>query len=309
MKRIILSIALAVMMGQAAYSQDINPQEEILAQVNESAAAELAAAQKTMDRATQMMAEAESSLAKVAQTRSEAAKQKKGKQKKLNKQADAMEQPILQKQVQAYKLMDEAYRKIYTTYYKDLADKYSTCPARKKETVEDLMNEYETNWDDALNTLKNVPADSKKADPKAATRVLKKGTDLQKNAVDAQISAYGEILGWYDAPEPAAAAQAQAQAAVETAPAKPADKIHYKVQIAADNSPLNLEFIKQYVYDTDEVINNEYTDGTYRYLVGRYNTYEEAMAAKERMNVKGAFIVKYKNGKRQVEITDEDEAN
>ncbi len=307
MKRIILSIALAMMMGQAANSQDINPQEEILAQVNESAAAELAAAQKTMDRATQMMAEADGGLAKVAQTRSEAAKLKKGKQKKMNKQADAMEQPLLQKQVQAYKLMDEAYRQIYTTYYKDLANLYNTCPAKKKGTVEDLMNEYETYWDDALKTLKTVPADSKKADPKAATRVLKKGTDLQKNAVDAQISAYGEILGWYDAPEPAAASQAQA--AVETAPAKPADKIHYKVQIAADNSPLNLEFIKQNVYDTDEVINNEYTDGTYRYLVGRYNTYEEAMAAKERMNVKGAFIVKYKNGKRQVEITDEDEAN
>lgn len=295
---------MAVLMAQAAWAQEINPQEEIMNSVSQTAQAELTAAGKSIERASQMLEEAEKSMQNVAKLRSEAAQQKKGKQKKTNKQADAMEQPIIQKQITAYKLLDEAYRTIYTTYYKDLSDRYSQCPSAKQNTVDGLMGEYEENWDQALSTLKNVPSSTdKKADPKAIAKALQRGTSIQKDAIDLQTEAYAAILGWYDKP----AAEEAAPKAEEAAPPKPADKIHYKVQIAADTAPLNLEFIKANVYDTDEVINNEYTEGTYRYLVGRYNTYEEAKSAKDRMNVKGAFVVKYKNGKRQIDINEENE--
>lgn len=303
MKRILLSIALAAFACTASIAQDIDPVEEIISQASDQDAAELNAAAKSLANATQMLEEADKSMQNVQKLKSEASSQKKGKQKKTLKQAETMEAPIVQKQINAYKLIDEANRKIYTTYYKDLSQKYNSCPAKKKDIVDEYMGIYEEKWDDALNTIKKAPAD-KKADQKAVASILRNGTNIQNEAIDYQVKTYAELLGWYDKPEPVVEEVVE-QEIISAAPAKPADRIHYKVQIAADDVPLDLEFIKTKVYNSNEVINNEYTNGTYRYLIGRYNTYEEAREARDRMNVKGAFIVEYKNGERQAEIHDD----
>ncbi len=75
--------------------------------------------------------------------------------------------------------------------------------------------------------------------------------------------------------------------------------IIFKIQIIATRKQLAPEKIKK-IYNTDQLIisdrNND--DGLYRYSVGTFNTYAEAQQFKASTNVRGAFIVAYKDGKR-----------
>ena len=85
-----------------------------------------------------------------------------------------------------------------------------------------------------------------------------------------------------------------------------ADRIIYKVQVAADAIPLNITKLRQ-ICPTDDIINNEQQNGIYRYTVGYYTSYDEAKARAIELRgkgVEGAFVVAYKNGVRIKEIRD-----
>ena len=85
-----------------------------------------------------------------------------------------------------------------------------------------------------------------------------------------------------------------------------ADRVIYKVQIAADAIPLSIGKLRQ-ICPTDDVINNEVQNGIYRYTIGYYMSYDDAknMAITLRTKgVDGAFVVAYKNGERIKEIRD-----
>lgn len=132
---------------------------------------------------------------------------------------------------------------------------------------------------------------------------VKEAADKSFNdALDNCVQAYAEILGWYDKKE-----EPKPQPVVEQAPQKPADKIVYKVQIAADDKPLTIEYLRK-IYPSTEGLNNELVDGIYRYSVGFFDTYEEADKARKEIIAKGVttgvFVVAYKNGKRVSDITE-----
>ena len=85
-----------------------------------------------------------------------------------------------------------------------------------------------------------------------------------------------------------------------------ADRIIYKVQIAADATPLSIGRLRQ-ICPTDDIINNEQQNGIYRYTIGYYTNYDEAKTRAIELRgrgVDGAFVVAYKNGVRIKEIRD-----
>lgn len=85
-----------------------------------------------------------------------------------------------------------------------------------------------------------------------------------------------------------------------------ADRVIYKVQIAADATPLSIARLRQ-ICPTGDIINNEQQNGIYRYTIGYYTNYDDAKKQAITLRgkgVDGAFVVAYKNGVRIKEIRD-----
>ncbi len=304
MKKIVFAIMMAALMHTASWAQDVDVKETIKENLSQSVS-DLEEAEAKLDKAMQQLEQANKSQKDVDKMKADAAKLKKSKQKKALKEAEAKEAPILTKKIAAYTMMEKAQKSIYDIYKADIEDKLVDVPDSKLDKVSELLEETENCWTRAEAAANSIPTD-KKASPQSVVKAHEKYASYQTEAIDKQVENLTMILGIFDKPEPKAVEEDIPE--VDEMPKTPAvqpDRIHYKVQIAADVTPLTLEFLQKKVYNTTEVINNEYTDGTYRYLVGRYDTYEEAKAAKIRMKVKGAFVVKYKNGKRQQDIKDD----
>lgn len=75
----------------------------------------------------------------------------------------------------------------------------------------------------------------------------------------------------------------------------------YRVQIAAAKSPIP-EAVLYNVYNGSNPINMFFEDGWYRYSIGDYLLYDEAVAVKDSCGVNGAFIMPYVKGKRYSSI-------
>jgi hypothetical protein len=75
------------------------------------------------------------------------------------------------------------------------------------------------------------------------------------------------------------------------------NQLTYKIQIAASSKKLSVNQIKNIccvesnVYLTEE-------DNWFKYSIGKFEKYEDAVKMKEKSGVKGAFIVVYKNNKK-----------
>lgn len=82
------------------------------------------------------------------------------------------------------------------------------------------------------------------------------------------------------------------------------ENVIFKIQIAASKVPLSVEKLRQ-IYKSDEIINNEKEGIWYKYNVGYFKSYREAYEYKKRMNVKGAFIVAYRDGTVKVKNINE----
>ncbi len=302
MKKIIFAIMISALIQTVSQAQDVDVKEIIKENLSQSVS-DLNEAQSRLDKANQQLEQASNSKKEIDKMKSDAMKLKKGKQKKALKEAEAKEGPVITKMIAAYTTMEKAQKSIYEIYKADIEDKLVDVPDSKLDKVTELLEKTENQWNNAEAAAGNIPTD-KKAQPQNVLKAHERYASYQTEAINSQVENLTTILGIFDKPEP----KEETIPEIDEMPSTPAvqpDRIHYKVQIAADVTPLTLEFLQKKVYKSNEVINNEYTDGTYRYLVGRYDTYEEAKAAKIRMGVKGAFVVKYKNGKRQQDIKDD----
>lgn len=74
--------------------------------------------------------------------------------------------------------------------------------------------------------------------------------------------------------------------------------VYYQVQIVAHTVPLNSSYIKMNVYDGDMPVEMLKEEGWYKYVIGRYRTFEEANKLLKKVNIPRAFVVAYKNHKR-----------
>jgi len=91
-------------------------------------------------------------------------------------------------------------------------------------------------------------------------------------------------------------------------PAKSLEGIEFRVQCGAfrDNASADKQLASK--YRITEIIQEEFTDGWFKYTVGSFRTYEEAAAYRdqfiERTRILSSFIVAYKDGRRLAKITD-----
>jgi hypothetical protein len=85
--------------------------------------------------------------------------------------------------------------------------------------------------------------------------------------------------------------------------------IFYSVQIAAHTILMPESHIRGTIYKGTMKIEQIHEDGWYKYLIGHYKTYEEAVKLLNEVKVDKAFVVAYKNGKRVPlkEVTDPNE--
>lgn len=89
---------------------------------------------------------------------------------------------------------------------------------------------------------------------------------------------------------------------------QPLSGIEFRVQCGAfrDNNQADTHLATK--YRITEIIQEEYTDGWYKYTVGSFRTYEEAARYRDtfiaRTNILSAFIVAYKDGRRLAHISE-----
>jgi hypothetical protein len=74
--------------------------------------------------------------------------------------------------------------------------------------------------------------------------------------------------------------------------------VFFKIQIAASKSPLSVDQLNA-IYKTNEIFNVEKEGEWYKYSVSqRFKDYDEALAYKNNLKIKGIFIVAYKDGNK-----------
>lgn len=128
--------------------------------------------------------------------------------------------------------------------------------------------------------------------------------DSQKQADEKEVS-INQLLKQYDSGEPSKTATATKGNIKQS---KPLDGIEFRVQCGAfrDNSQAETNLATK--FGITEIIQEEFTDGWYKYTVGSFRTYEEASKYKDsfiaRTRITSAFIVAYKDGHRLAKITD-----
>lgn len=71
----------------------------------------------------------------------------------------------------------------------------------------------------------------------------------------------------------------------------------YRVQLVATSRNLSPSEIKK-LYSGSKKVDIDKVNGVNKYLVGKFNSKSEAQAYTKNVNAKGAFVVKYKDGKR-----------
>ena len=83
----------------------------------------------------------------------------------------------------------------------------------------------------------------------------------------------------------------------------PLNKIEYRVQIRARHGKKISKTWLANKYNLNQFINEDFHNGYYIYTVGTFNSSEEAIIYKKKLqienNIIDAFIVKFINGKRQ----------
>ncbi len=75
-------------------------------------------------------------------------------------------------------------------------------------------------------------------------------------------------------------------------------KVYYRIQIAASATNLSIEQLKK-IYPNLSIISSEYENGWYKYSIRKnFKSYIEASKYKNIIDVEGAFIIAYINGKK-----------
>ena len=74
-------------------------------------------------------------------------------------------------------------------------------------------------------------------------------------------------------------------------------EIIFKVQIAAHTVPLSQEYLNL-IYKGNVPIDMIFEEEWYKYSIGRYKTFDEAEAVRREINIRKAFVVAYREGRK-----------
>lgn len=302
-----LGLSVSLLTAQA---QDVSQTEEIKSQMGGMEVSQLTDAEEKAAKAEQILEKCASKQAEADKLRSQAKSEKGGKAKKLIKQAETIETPLIAQKITAYNLYDKANSTTYGIYAADIKKIAADATEKKRVLANNLTSEATEAWTAAEASKKKIPTGSK-ADQKQVLKLKEEAFREQQKAISLQIQTYAALLGWNEEPEQPVTQTYSAPAVEEStddiqeqpAEVEKTDKIIFKVQIAADVVPLSLKRLRE-IYKSNDIISNEEDGGIHRYTVGYYNTYEEAAEAANRMGVKGAFVIAYRNGQRVFNINE-----
>lgn len=296
MKRIIITALIAAALAMPAMAQDFDQKEAIREQVSTAQATELSNAEANKTKAEEQLDQINAKLQQADKLRKQAEGLKKGKAKKLIKQAETLETPLYTQKIAAYNKIEKANAAIYIIYANDLKELQKNTSDKKKTAAISIAGEIQSAWDKAQDAIGKIPT-GKGADPKTVAKLKEEANRYQAEAIGLQIQEYGMLLDWYGKEEDTREAEAAPVVSTPAAPQRP-DRIIYKVQIAASFVPLDIRVLNNIYKSGNEPINNELENNMYKYSVGFYKTYDEAAAAKDKLGVRDAFIVAYKNGQK-----------
>ena len=342
----IMTITVALLASASAMAQDNDAMmDQISEQLSATDASEMNQALQQIEKAKALLEQVSSKQAQADKLRAEAKSASKGDAKKKIKQAETIEQPLYAQKVNAYNVYEKGNTTLYGIFANNIKE-LASIGRGTEDDASDLSSFAADSWDKAAKALKTVPTGKKadqKAVAKikedvnknqlkaiqyqieayklllaldngsnatAATNTRPQTDDVVDNAF------FNNLANTEDEDdEPAMTTPQGGTSSTETMDdegfsfvqgTNTADRIIYKVQIAADAIPLTIAKLRQ-ICPTDDIINNEQLNGIYRYTIGYYTSYEEAksMAIKLRgKGVAGAFVVAYKNGVRIKEIRD-----
>lgn len=73
--------------------------------------------------------------------------------------------------------------------------------------------------------------------------------------------------------------------------------IVYRIQIAAHMNPIGTDKLNS-IYSGERKVEELHEDGWWKYLIGKYKSFDEALDAMQELNVEKAFVAAYVEGKR-----------
>ncbi len=336
----ILAVALMAATGAAQAQEKQEMMEEIKDQLSATEASEVTQAEEQVEKAKTLLEQVSSKQAQADKLRAVAKSLGKGDAKKKIKQAETIEAPLAAQKISAYNIYEKGNATIYGIFSNNIKELSSLSSSETQDEANSLTSKATDAWAKAATALKSVPT-GKNADQKSIAKTKQDANQNQLQAIDYQIEAYKLLLELDAQPSqntniPAAAvvqndtpiqsedpAQTSTPQQSTSSPfnedsfddgnnfefvkaTNTTERIIYKVQIAADEIPLSIARLRQ-ICPTDDVINNEFKNGVYRYTIGYYMNYDEAKEVAidlQKRGVTGAFVVAYRNGVRIKEIRD-----
>ena len=346
MRKIICILTIvASLLAATAKAQDSDAfMDQIIEQLPSSEASEVMQAMQQQEKAKALLEQVASKQAQADKLRNEAKSLSKGDAKKKTKQAQAIEDPLYAQKVNAYNVYEKGNSTIYGIFANNIkelssigsdddandlasfaADSWGkaekalkTIPKGKKpdqKIVANIKQEVNNHQLKAIHyqveAYKFLLALDDGSNSVANNNTRIQTDDVVDNAFFNNFSDEDE-----DSEDVSVTPSQQGRTPnTETMDDEgfnfvqgntTADRIIYKVQIAADATPLSITRLRQ-ICPTDDIINNEQQNGIYRYTIGYYTSYDDAKKqaiALRGRGVDGAFVVAYKNGVRIKEIRD-----
>jgi len=131
-----------------------------------------------------------------------------------------------------------------------------------------------------------------KPDELSAYPYLIEAVNIEAKALSKLKDAYALIL------KPTVVQSAKQNQEIEIKSIAKQERLYYRIQIAASQTALSVNRLKQ-IYPDLTLISSEYENGWYKYSIRKnFKTYVEASEFKNSINVPGAFIISFLNGKK-----------
>ncbi|GEM_PF-6967483 len=336
MKTSFFFVLIFFIFSQNAYNQgDTISMGKIKTHLSSEQIDEITKSEDKEAKADELVLEGNKKLRESEQKREAASKASKRKEKKkLNKEADQLENEGLKIQVQADALYEEANFFIFSVLSKKLGEliktgnrnnattlltqavkKFKEANQRRKSVlqVSDLLQRHNAALisrnveNSAIFLLKRGITfywDPPKKDdsPQVSAQNPPKNTQTQDDGfTEDTVAAIAPTKFDPQTGEPLntfiVIDNSQQNVPVKTNSAPPS--LLFTVQIAASRMELTSTFLKTiYQLKDGERFSSELDEGWYKYSIGQFKTYAEAAEFKRNIKVQGAFVVAYKEGSR-----------
>ncbi len=318
MKKIFCFFYLFLAFLYSSNAQSFNESEQILQELNGEQLKIIGTATTNLAEAQMMEAEADNMFQDVDKLRISARLEGKlSKSKALYRKASKLEHKAIKqlfKSAEKYNEANTVFVQVYNTKLGQVRSEgfqERLRLARLFEIRANVLLEEAFKEEDHVSRNKNVIERTRKQ--------LREIHNLEAYAINCQLKALGLYYDWYSDREMKNMSDTMniletVQDSIVIYPDINPDALNaaivYKIQILASSQPANQQSIME-IYNGNFSIEENFdaVEQMYKYTIGHFLTYKEAVAYKEALSLDGAFILALKNGLRiniqqAIEITE-----